>query len=152
MDKFAMTLCLGMILSLFAVAGCSDKLRTYSVEGTVTLDSEPFASANISFVVKAEGKGNTAYARTDENGFYRLQTHLGVPNAGTTPGEYRVTISKTVPVPTGQKELDSEGRYYDELEAKEVAQSIYTALESTPFSATVVKGKNTFNFDLKSKP
>lgn len=137
---------------LLCCNGCSGKLRTYSVEGTVTLDSQPLAGANIFFIAKTEGEGNTAYARTDEKGFYRLQTHLGEPNAGTTPGEYVVTVSKTVPVPTGNKEVDDEGNYYDELDAKELAPPLYTEPETTPFSAAVVKGKNVFDFDLKSEP
>jgi hypothetical protein len=134
------------------ISGCSGKLRTNHVEGLVTLDGVPLSGANIAFIVQEEGKGNTAYARTDDKGFYQLQTHLGKPNAGTTEGKYFVTISKNIPSPTGKKEQDSEGNIVDELNAVETIPAIYTETVTTPFSATVVKGKNLFNFELKSNP
>ncbi|MDR2704472.1 MAG: hypothetical protein LBC02_01715 [Planctomycetaceae bacterium] len=141
-----------LILAGSIISGCSGKLRTNQVEGLVTLDGTPLSGANIAFVVQEEGKGNTAYARTDEKGIYHLQTHLGEPNAGTTEGKYIVTISKNVSRPSGKKEQDSEGNIVDELNAVEILPAIYTETTTTPFSVTVVKGKNVFNFELKSNP
>jgi len=74
--------------------GCGDgKIATLRVTGTVTFDGEPLPNANINFTPKTEGQGNPAYAITDENGFYRLQTLLGAAGAGTTAGEYDVYIT-----------------------------------------------------------
>lgn len=149
--------CIATVLCLFTVfllpeTGCSNKLRTYSVEGTVRLDSVPLEGAIISFIVKEGSSGHTAYSRTNEKGMYRLQTHLGEPNAGTTPGEYVVTFSKCIPKRTGKKEVDAEGNIVDELDALETLPLVYTKEDTTPFSATVVNGKNTFDFNLKMVP
>jgi len=46
---------------------------------------------------KTAGQGQPGYATTDANGHYQLSTLQGAVDAGTTPGEYLVTISKVVP-------------------------------------------------------
>jgi len=80
--------------ALTLTIGCGDgKIATLRVTGTITFDGEPLPNANINFTPKTVGQGNPAYAVTDENGFYRLQTLLGAAEAGTTAGEYDVYIT-----------------------------------------------------------
>lgn len=143
-----------LVAGTLACAGCSDgKIATNMVEGTVTLDGQPLDGAMVMFAPKKKDDGaQSAYALTDKSGRYVLQTNLGRANAGTTAGEYAVTFSKDVAEPTGQKETDSEGNTVDVTVAKQLLPETYTDPATTPFSKSVAKGKNVFDFELKSKP
>jgi len=77
------------------MTGCdSGKLATVRVSGTVTFDGAPLDGATVTFTPKTEGQGHPAYGITDVNGRYQLQTFLGAANAGTTPGDYLVFVTK----------------------------------------------------------
>ena len=136
--------------------GCSDgRLKTEPVSGVVTLDGVPLDDAAVSFAPKEFGQGAAGFARTNERGEYRLQTMAGRPDAGTLPGEYIVTISKYKSIPTGRRIIDSDTRE----EVNEMTSilifpemKVYTDAATTPFSATVVKGRNRFDFDVKTQP
>lgn len=139
------------------VAGCfvgctgSNKIHTDMVTGTVTdVDGSPLVGATVNFSPDPAGQGNAAYAITDESGHYKLQTLLGNPDAGTTPGTYKVAITKAILVPTGKKETRGDGSVVDEMLSKELLPAAYTSVTTTPFKETVVKGKNTFDFTLKA--
>jgi hypothetical protein len=90
---------------------------------------------------------------TNEKGEYKLQTSQGKANAGTTPGEYLVTIHKSVFEPTGKKITNSETReLMDELKSRELVPDIYKNPKKSKLNVVVVAGQtNTFDFDLKSK-
>ena len=143
-------LCLSITMS-----GCSDgRLKTEPVNGVVTLDGEPLVDALVNFSPKADGAGAPGYARTNEKGEYRLQTTQGHPDAGTLPGEYAVTVAKYKEVPTGRKETNTvTGEVTEEMRAILIfpEMKVYTSASTTPFSVNVVKGKNRFDFELKSK-
>ena len=143
-----------LLIFTVSILGCSDgKLKTEPVRGTVTLDGEPLADAAVSFVPKNPGEGAAGFGRTNEKGVYLLQTIAGNPDAGTLPGEYIVTISKYQSVPTGRKIMDSSTReWVDEVQSVLLfpGMATYANSETTPFSATVVKGRNRFDFELKS--
>ena len=146
MQKFVSVL----LLSAFvvAVSGCDDgKLKTYPVSGTVAYKGEPLAGATVSFSPKTTGEGNTGFAQTDANGFYQLQTTLGRVNAGTTPGEYYVTIVKVESVGTGTFAVSDGVRFEIEKTVSNIPEK-YGSIEAG-LTATVVKGKNVFNFDLE---
>jgi hypothetical protein len=83
------------IFTMVVLCGCSgSKLATVKVSGTVTLDGVPLDDATVTFTPKTEGQGHPAYGITDTNGRYQLQTFLGAVNAGTTPGDYLVSVTK----------------------------------------------------------
>jgi len=133
-------------------------LKTEPVAGVITLDGEPLAEATVNFSPKVPGEGAVGFARTNEKGEYRLQTMQGNPDAGTLPGEYAVTVSKYKLVPTGrkmQRQCPFTGEVSVEDEMTEVLlfpeMQTYANVATTPFSATVVKGRNQFDFDLQSK-
>jgi hypothetical protein len=155
MKRFPNTLHALLFLAFFvSVMGCSDgRLKTEPVRGIITLDGEPLAEAMIGFSPKMEGQGAIGFARTNEKGEYLLQTMSGNPDAGTLPGEYAVTVAKYKAVPTGRKTTDSEGQIVDEMTNVLIfpEMATYANSETTPFSATVIKGKNRFDFDVKSK-
>jgi hypothetical protein len=141
-----------LILFVPFLIGCGNgKIRTEPVVGVVTLDGVPLDGAEVNFSPKPSGTGLPAYAITDENGMYKLQTLNGNPGAGTLPGEYIVTISKNKFVPTGRKILEMSSMI-EEKKSVSILPEIYRNVEKTPFSVTVVRGKNHFDFDIKSKP
>ncbi|HBT76457.1 MAG TPA: hypothetical protein DEB39_05930 [Planctomycetaceae bacterium] len=133
------------------LAGCSDgKIRTELVEGTLTLDGKPLPGAQIRFTPKSPDQGLAAFGRSDTDGRYRIQTLAGRPNAGTVPGEYLVTVSKTELVPNG-KMVYSMGEMIEARDSVQLLPESYSQTSKTPFSAVVVPGKNEFHFDVKSK-
>ena len=138
-----------VILSLFTislVAGCGgDKFKTYSVTGKVTYKEQPVAGATVSFGPKVNDVGDAAFGRTDTNGVYRLQTRLGKPEGGTTPGEYVVTVSKVDIVPTGKSSVGSGGEVIQEKKPVSVLPDKYGNPNQSPLSFTVEKKKNTYN-------
>ncbi|MDR0611493.1 MAG: carboxypeptidase-like regulatory domain-containing protein [Planctomycetaceae bacterium] len=134
-----------------ATIGCrSSVLKTEIVLGKVTFNGIPLPHANVKFFPVSSGEAQPSYAITDEAGEYRLQTLYGAPNAGTTPGDYIVTITKSEMVSTGRKMRDSEGMISEERKPKLVIPQKYTEIEKTPFKVTVVAHKkNIFDFELK---
>ena len=147
-----------LLTLLFFVAtlnmlGCSDgKLKTEPVRGIVTLDGEPLEGATVSFTPQNPGEGIASFGQTNAKGEYLLQTLAGRVDAGTLPGEYTVTVSKFKSVPTGRMiRCDNSGEMIEEMEGVILfpGMTLYAEARTTPFSATVVKGKNVFNFDLK---
>ncbi|MDR1385653.1 MAG: carboxypeptidase-like regulatory domain-containing protein [Planctomycetaceae bacterium] len=146
----------GMILFFsvwLLVSGCNKTkaIKTDIVTGKVTFNGTPFAGATVNFTPKVGASGNPAYAVTAEDGTYKLQTLLGNPDAGTTPGEYVVTISRTENAPSGKKisDPDHPGKTLDEMRPKEVLPIKYKNTKTTPLTATVVADQaNTFDFEL----
>jgi hypothetical protein len=151
MKKFSS---LFLMLTFFCsiILGCNNvNIITESVTGIVSLDGVPLSNAKINFSPKNPDEGSPAFATTNEKGEYKLQTLRGKPDAGTLPGEYAVTISKSKSVPTGKK-IESMGEMVEAMESVPILPSIYRNVTETPFSVTVVKGKNSFDFDVKSNP
>lgn len=147
-------ICVPVILLGLLFSGCiggSSAIKTDSVVGTITdVDGSPLAGASVNFSPVTQGTGNPAYAITDQNGKYQLQTLLGKPGAGTTPGEYTVTVSKSEMIPTGQKEKNSDGEMVDVLVPKSLIPEAYSSAKTSPLKANVVSGSNEFNFQLKN--
>ncbi len=146
-----LTVFIAMSAMLFLIVGCGKSvLKTDLVRGTITLNGRPLAEASVAFSPATPGAGNPAYARTDANGVYELQTNLGAPGAGTTPGEYIVTVSKAIMVPTGKTSIQPDGTKSEEKEPKNLLPEKYGDKNKSEFRATVVSGKeNVFNFDLE---
>ncbi|MDR0610828.1 MAG: carboxypeptidase-like regulatory domain-containing protein [Planctomycetaceae bacterium] len=134
------------------IIGCngSSVIKTDVVEGTITYKGVPVADANISF--SPVSNGSPAYGRTDSQGKYKLQTPLGAVDQGTTPGEYVVIINKSENIPTGKKEIDPDGKEVDIMTSKSLLPTVYSSATTTPLKATVVSGKNVFDFDLVDFP
>ena len=140
------------LLVLFSGCGPGGPALQY-VEGVVTLDGKPVEDANISFapkqVLETDNDNGPLLAggQTDANGRYKLSTSLSTGiDKGTTVGEYVVTIVKkrvTNP-PTGPGQ--QMGRPIFEYTVPRVFENS----DDSKITVTVVKGKNTFNFDLKS--
>ena len=143
------------LVTTVTMVGCNDgRLRTEPVRGIVTLDGAPLDGASVTFTPKNPDEGAIGFARTNERGEYLLQTMAGNPDAGTLPGEYIVTISKYRAVPTGRKvPAPGSGELVDDIENVLIFPGMarYINPDTTPFSATVVRGRNQFDFDLESE-
>ena len=139
------------IITAVILAGCGDgKLKTIKVTGTITFDGAPLEGATINFSPKNEGQGHPAYGTTDASGEYKLQTHLGNADAGTTAGEYVVTISKkevVLPPVAAPGEMPSMGGP-PPAAPKSLIPERYASAATSGFTATVEKGKNVFDFEL----
>jgi hypothetical protein len=135
---------------LLALAGCGRKGQNlppqYPVSGTITMDGQPLASAGIMFLPRGETRGTGAFGMSDAAGKYSLKSDHGGP--GAPEGEYAVTISRV---------LNRDGTPYlpnpDVAEAgeRETLPGIYSDSMKTTLTATVPKGGDTINFELKSK-
>jgi hypothetical protein len=131
---------------LVLLPGCSEnKLPTEHVTGTLTLDGQVLAGAKIFF--NPAGGGIPAYGITNEKGVYLITAMQGgAEGAGTVPGEYIVTMSKieTTEHDTGGGRMVADN--------KNVLHPVYADTKQTPFRATVIKDKNSFDYALESKP
>ena len=130
--------------------GCSGGLETQQIEGTVLFEGSPVADALVGFSPK--GGGIPAYGRTDAQGVYKITSAQGgKQDAGAVPGEYIVTISKAVPIrePTAQELIDLREKDIPiNIPEKNALPERYGNTTTSEFTATVVKGKNTFDFEL----
>jgi len=142
-----------LLTALSFVMGCGKPyLKTEPVQGMVTLDGAPLSGASLMFTPKG-GVGTASYGLTDAEGKYKLQTLQGLPDAGTTPGEYVVTITKSVADPAKKTfTVDADGNRIESEVHVQILPAVYAEYNKSILSATVVSGKNEFNFDLKSKP
>lgn len=127
------------------LSGCSRAtLDTEFVTGVVTLDGDPIEGARVVFASKAGG--TPAYGVTDKSGRYRITAlQGGGTGKGTTQGEYLIAITKIQANKISEEPMI---RY----ENVQLLPLVYSDAEQSQLTATVVKGKNEFNFDLKSKP
>lgn len=139
------------ILTTVVLAGCSGKLATVMVTGTITYEGKPLADAEISFSPVTEGKGHPAYGITDGSGKYVLQTILGDVGAGTTPGEYMVTVAKLEkPKQVSQApQTDSSGRPIVTAASlgppprlKSFIPDRYASVDTSELTATVERKRN----------
>ena len=122
-------------------------MKTEGVSGVVTLDGQPLADATVHFI-PADSTGSPSYGKTNENGEYKLQTLLGAADAGTTPGQYKVRVECVEMYETG-KTFQENGEEKPEMKARSIIPAKYNDENTSGLEATVVKGSNTFNFDLQ---
>lgn len=145
-----------VVLSCLISFGCKTgaSFRVEAVEGVVTLDGKPVEGATLTFVPSDSSMGKAAYARTDAQGRYKLTaTGGGQSGAGTMTGRYDVAITLDVPSrePTA-KELENQERgIVPNIPMISVVPKKYNDAKTSELSAEVVKGKNRFDFELKSE-
>ena len=146
-------------LALFSV-GCGESGPAVEyVQGVVTLDGAPLEGATVFFSPKGSaGKG--AAGKTQSDGSFTLNTQGAKPGAGTAVGDYSVTVSK-VEMPEFPNIDEDDPRYgtpeHDRLnqeastaKPKVIVPEKYNNSETSPFTAKVESGSNTFTFDISS--
>ena len=107
----------------------------------------------MSFVPKQMGDPNDltaplwASGETDSSGRYRLSATRGAAvGAGTTAGEYKVSISKRhYDVPVGP-----DGRPTGPPRITHLIPAVFEDEDNPRIEVEVVRGRNTFNFNLNS--
>jgi hypothetical protein len=157
------------LLALVLFFGCtsrtSNRPPTYPVTGTVTLNGKAVDGAVVTFQ-PMEGKGS-AIGSTDSTGSYALST-FG-PGDGAQVGQYKVSIAKydaPVTPPAGGSrpgEFGAPGLPDDYVPPtigggaatkgntgpKNLLPAKYADFDSSALRATVDKGPNKFDFELK---
>ena len=128
------------LLSIVAVAGCSDKDRGY-VTGTVTLGGTPVGPGSVMFEPIGPDNSTTraAVGHFKDDGKYVLKSAGN--RAGAQVGEYQVTIH-----------AGGEGAFGDEQTGSNQTSRIpdrYRDSRSSDLTATVEPGKQTIDSDLK---
>src|SRR5262245_44430313 len=153
-----------LALSAVIYLGCGtvEGEPTYSVTGVVTLNGAPAEGVAVSFV--PEGNGESAVGVTDAAGKYALTTRI--KDDGAVVGRYKVSFAKyqsQQPPSTGggkaHPDYDISDAYPpgynpDAVPDAPPSKNLLPAKLADPnqsgFTAEVVKGGNTHNFDLKS--
>jgi hypothetical protein len=93
----------------------------------------------VAFTPTAPG-GVSAAGKTDAEGRFRLNATQGKKyGKGTVVGDYVVTVTKLF-WPEGA------------TEPEHITPLVYENSKNSPLRATIVKGRNTFEFALTSKP
>ena len=147
MKKFALGLV--ALAMLTVLPACSNEIKTEGVTGVVTYNGEPLADATVKFI-PTDGTGSQSYGKTNEKGEYKLQTLLGAADAGTTPGEYKVTVDCIETVETG-KMIQENGEEKPETIAQSLIPAKYNNAETSGLTATVAPGDNKIDFALEDE-
>lgn len=113
------------------LVGCGDP-NLADVRGVVTLDGKPLPDAFVTF--HPQGDGATSFGKTESDGSYRMK--FSDTQFGAFIGSNHVAIG------TGDVKADNSGTI------PETVPNVYNT--KTTLLADVVKGKNTFNWELKS--
>jgi len=140
------------------VVGCGPKGPAVEmVEGKVVLDGQPVGEAMVGFSPSGGG-GLPAAGRTGPDGMFRLNAVRGAKaGGGTAVGEYVVTVIKRITEgPTGPTSTDDPNygkaaAVVTEPKVKDLVPEIYGDPKTSPLRASVVAGKNSFEFKLDSK-
>jgi hypothetical protein len=127
-------------IAALAVTGCNTS-GIHPVSGKVKFTDGPMPTAEVATIrfepvqgTTKEGQFKPASGRIAPDGSYRLTTLE--PDDGAFAGDYKVTF-------TIRKEYMGQGSLVD---------SKYTAASTTPLSATVKSGKNSFDFEISKAP
>lgn len=122
--------------AVVALSGCNpEKLPGLGrVTGAVTMDGQPVGNANVTFRGAKAGE-TSSLGRTDSAGNFELYYSRG--HKGATIGEHEVVISTYQP-----------GDDDNTKGVKETVPAKYNA--KTELKATVTRGQNKLNFELKS--
>lgn len=143
------------LIMTLALAGCGPKgANTCLVEGLVTLDGTPLTDALVSFIpvnpLPPDGKTATGYS--DASGKYLLTSDGGLPGKGALAGEYKVTVYKVeVKETPGRLRADDPPGSIPQavITQTTITPEVYKDAKTTTLTATVTKGKNTINLELK---
>ena len=127
--------------------GGADRPTTFPVSGTVTMNGQPVADANLNFQRTDGTRG--AVGVTDAQGRYELTTFTA--GDGALPGEYRVAVTQFETPPPGAA-VDEDDPNYDPDAPAFVPENLlpeqYANPETSGLTATVTEGSNTVDFQL----
>lgn len=153
MQHFALVFCFIVFATLIAGCGISGPPVQF-IDGTVSIDGVLVEAATVTLVPKNTPDSvvdNTrplsASGNTDSNGYFRLSAMQGgAIDRGTTVGEYTIVISKRIDT---QVRTEAAHAKLPPIWRYDVPR-LFESESTSPISIIVVKGKNRFDFDLKS--
>ena len=130
---------------MLPACGSKNNLKIEKVSGVVTLDGQPLADALVYFT--PVGDGAPAFGQTDAQGVYQLQT---------TVGNYKIHFQHEIVIKPEEvvTKINEDGEEVEVIEEGETENDLpakYGDPETSGFTAEVVKGKNTFDFNLESE-
>ena len=131
--------CVLAILLAASAIGCFGP-NAASVSGTVTLDGQALATANVSFYPDG-GSGAPAYGQSDVNGRYSLSTGS---DTGLAPGKYVAVVVATKEPP---QPYDAKG---SEIPPIPITPAKYANVETSDLRIDVKAGKNDIPLALQS--
>jgi hypothetical protein len=146
--------CLLAALAALPLVGCSSGTGVKKVTGTVTLDGDPLAGAEVQFWPKDDIQLGSHLSRTGADGRFELFQDPR-PGVGIKPGRYVVLVTKY-----GAKEgwppkpgddlpvAAAEGMPW----TKNTLPAIYNDKEHSPLIVEIQKGDNDFPIPLESQP
>ena len=135
-------------LGLLCLSGCAGgDSNVGQVTGTVTIDGEPINYASVTFMPT---EGRASVGLTDSQGVYTLNYVIG--QKGALIGEHKVYVTTKV-VKEGSYGENSGGTKdpVRKQGRKELLPKKYCDRTASELTATVEKGSNTIDFDLKTK-
>jgi hypothetical protein len=147
---------LSLLMLFVCFSGCGHNSRLVeSVTGQITFNGSPLADAQIVFHPK-DPNGFAAVGATQEDGKFTLVTP-GTTKSGAVIGDYHVTVTKIIAIGDNGKPLTTETMPEDIRLGKRTPKRVsvlpekYGQPDQSPLEAAVVRGKNTFQFDLSDK-
>ncbi|MDD3590455.1 MAG: carboxypeptidase-like regulatory domain-containing protein [Thermoguttaceae bacterium] len=133
--KFTSVLILLLALAVVVSVGCTKKKSFVPVEGTLTLDGEPFEGATVCFTPVDEAVGVAAAGTTDASGHFVVTTGVDV---GCVPGDYKVTVFK----------IETSGDSVLTAKSTNTFPAQYADPETSGLTASIVKKMEPLKFDL----
>jgi hypothetical protein len=145
-------LALALLTLSICAAGCgssaqSDRPATYPVSGTVTMNGQPVADANVNFQL-ADGS-RSASGVTNSQGRFELTTFAA--GDGALPGEYLVAITQFEKPPKGAGVPDDHPDYNPTLGdfvPRNLLPEKYANPQTSGLTATVSESGATVSFEL----
>lgn len=150
MNQFAQ---LPLLAALVLFIGCQEPAsQTTPVTGLVTLDGQPCAGANVTFIPTGDTRGNGGTGQTDETGKFVAHLHSNTAKpgaAGLFPGQYKVLINKTVN-PDGTPFVASPDVAPIDANARELLHPNYSNFETTKLRLEVGAASVEQKFELRA--
>ncbi len=141
----SLTICTVWLLG----CGSSDEgPEVFPVTGTVTLNSEPLADADVTFYPTGDTLGAGGFGRTDAEGKFELQYNRG--GMGAPAGVYRVQVSRRL-MPDGSPVPADDDTPPIESPATETLPWIFSDPDNSRLKATVTSTATPIALDLTTK-
>ena len=151
-----------VFVSILGFVGCGNKGPPVQfVDGTISVDGDLLDGCTVMFIPKGTSASATtllASGITDEKGYFRISSvEGGTIGGGTTVGEYFVSIVKKKdarpPVTFDERGNILSGNPYGPPMWAYSTPEVFELQEprtEVPITVEIKKGKNKFNFDIKS--
>lgn len=121
------------------IAGCSESVKSSIAQGTVTLNGQPLAGAEVQFIPKSDSTLGAHTTTTGPDGTFTMKA--AAANTPLRPGSYIIVVNKWTAGSGGGMEG-----------MKNEVPELYRAQATTTLKAEIKEGENalgTFSLDSK---